>query len=374
MGCVNAVWTRHVFGLVSPALPNGQKSLVCVRSIPVTYVTDKRRRKRSKSKQSADVQPMLEKPAMQVLVAEDSAIYQRLVGNCLQDWGFSPIMAKDGTEAWQVLRRPDAPKLVLLDWVLPGLDGIEICRRIRQAGSDRPYSYIIVLTGKTGQKDMLEAMQAGADDYIVKPFDEPALRARLSVGKRILDLHEELVSARESMRHAATHDGLTGVLNRGELMEALARELGRARRDKKPVGVILADIDHFKNVNDTHGHLYGDEALKEIAHRLRSRLRVYDSVGRYGGEEFLLILPGCDLVNTIVRADDLRATIASQPIVASKISRAITASMGVAVASELGETDVEALLGQADRGLYAAKKNGRNRVEHVKDASLNTCP
>ena len=352
----------------------GKKLLSCVRSIPVTYVTDKRRRKRSKSKKRADVQPMLEKPAMRVLVAEDSVIYQRLVGNCLRDWGFSPIMAKDGTEAWQVLRRPDAPKLVLLDWVLPGLDGIEICRRIRQAGSDRPYSYVIVLTGKTGQKDMLEAMQAGADDYIVKPFDEPALRARLSVGKRILDLHEELVAARESMRHAATHDGLTGVLNRGEVMEALARELERAKRDKKPVGVILADIDHFKNVNDTHGHLYGDEALKEIAHRLRSKLRMYDSVGRYGGEEFLLILPGCDLVSTIVRADDLRATIASQPIVASKISRTITASMGVAVASELSQTDVEALLGQADRGLYAAKKSGRNRVEHLEDAPLNTCP
>jgi diguanylate cyclase (GGDEF)-like protein len=157
-------------------------------------------------------------------------------------------------------------------------------------------------------------------------------------------------------------------------MEALARELERAKRDKKPVGVILADIDHFKNVNDTHGHLYGDEALKEIAHRLRSKLRVYDSVGRYGGEEFLLILPGCDLVSTIVLADDLRATIASQPIVASKISRTITASMGIAVASELSQTDVEALLGQADRGLYAAKKSGRNRVEHLEDVPLNICP
>jgi diguanylate cyclase (GGDEF)-like protein len=313
---------------------------------------------------------MREKPAMRVLVAEDSVIYQRLVGNCLSDWGFSPIMAKDGTEAWQVLRLPDAPKLVLLDWVLPGLDGIELCRRIRQASSEGCYSYIIVLTGKSGQKEMLEAMQAGADDYIVKPFDEPALRARLSVGKRILDLQDELVSARESMRHAATHDGLTGILNRRELMEALARELERAKRDKKPVGIILADIDHFKNVNDTHGHLYGDEVLKEIAQRLRSKLRVYDSVGRYGGEEFLLILPGCDLVNAIVRADDLRSHIASQPITASKISQTITASMGVAVSRDQGDTGVEALLGQADRGLYEAKKKGRNRVEHLEDEGL----
>ena len=350
----------------------GKRPLLCVRSIPVTNVTEKSRAKRGQSKKIADVQVMLEKPVMRVLVAEDSVIYQRLVGNCLRDWGFSPIMAKDGTEAWQVLRRPDAPKLVLLDWVLPGLDGIELCRRIREASSEGCYSYIIVLTGKSGQKEMLEAMQAGADDYIVKPFDEPALRARLSVGKRILDLQEELVSARESMRHAATHDGLTGILNRREVMLALARELERAKRDKKPVGIILADIDHFKNVNDTHGHLHGDEALKEVAHRLRSRLRVYDAVGRYGGEEFLLILPGCDLMNTIIRADDLRTHIACLPITASKISSAITVSMGVAVASEAGGTDVEALLGQADRGLYLAKKNGRNRVEHLEDESVAT--
>ena len=317
---------------------------------------------------------MLEKPATRVLVAEDSAIYQRLIGNCLRDWGFNATMAKDGKEAWEVLRHPDSPKLVLLDWVLPGLDGIELCQRIRQASSEGTYSYIIVLTGKSGQKEMLEAMKAGADDYIVKPFDEPALQARLSVGKRILDLHEELVSARESMRHAATHDRLTGILNRGEVMEALVRELERGRRDKKPVGIILADVDHFKNVNDTLGHQFGDEVLKEIAHRLRSKLRIYDSVGRYGGEEFLLVLPGCDVVNTIVRADELRSHLCNQPIVASKVSRTITASMGVAVATDPGGTDVESLIGQADRGLYAAKKNGRNRVEHLEDTAVRTSP
>lgn len=313
---------------------------------------------------------MLEKPAMRVLVAEDSTIYQRLIGNCLRDWGFSPTLVKDGKEAWETLRRPDAPRLVLLDWVLPGLDGLELCRRIREASSEGSYSYVIVLTGKSGQKEMLEAMQAGADDYIVKPFDEPALRARLSVGKRILDLQEELVSARESMRHAATHDRLTGILNRGEVMEALVRELDRGRRDKKPLGIILADVDHFKSVNDTLGHQFGDEVLKEIALRFRAKLRVYDSVGRYGGEEFLLILPGCDLVNTIVRADELRVHMSNLPIVVGKATRTITASMGVAVTIDPGGTDVETLIGQADRGLYAAKKNGRNRVEHLEEDCL----
>jgi PleD family two-component response regulator len=152
---------------------------------------------------------------------------------------------------------------VLLDWVLPDVDGVELCRRIRREATNRAYTYVILLTGKDKRQDMLEAMQAGADDYLVKPFDALELRARLMVGKLIIELQEELVAARDSVRYAATHDALTGVMNRGEILDALKRELERARRDKKPVSVILADIDYFKKVNDTFGHLRGDEALKE---------------------------------------------------------------------------------------------------------------
>jgi len=303
---------------------------------------------------------------MRVLVVEDSAVYQRLIGDCLKEWGFSVTLAKDGLEAWKLLQRADAPKLVLLDWVLPGLDGLEICRRLRQPGNN--YSYVILLTGKNQRKDMLEAMQAGTDDYLAKPFDEMELRARLMVGKRILDLHEELCAARESMRYAATHDTLTGVMNRGETTDFLRRELARAQRDQKPVGVILADLDLFKSVNDTLGHLFGDEVLKETTRRFRSNLRVYDGVGRYGGEEFLLVLPGCDLPNTLIRADQLRNCIADKPVVSARGSRRVTVSMGVAVSTDHAEADVEALVHQADMGLYAAKRNGRNRVEHVEHA------
>jgi len=214
-------------------------------------------------------------------------------------------------------------------------------------------------------------MQAGADDYLVKPFDEMELKARLLVGKRILDLQEELVAARESMRHAATHDNLTGLMNRGEIVAMLQRELERARREHKPVSIILGDIDHFKNVNDTLGHLFGDEALREIGRRLREQLRVYDGVGRYGGEEFLLILPNCDLANALLRADGLREFIASTPVVCSGVERLITMSMGVAVSECDGENKLEALLNHADAGLYQAKENGRNRVEHFAPAVKN---
>ena len=211
---------------------------------------------------------------------------------------------------------------------------------------------------------MLEAMKAGADDYLVKPFDEMELKARLLVGKRILDLQEELVSARESMRHAATHDSLTGLMNRGEIVAMLGRELERARRDRSPVCVLLGDIDHFKKVNDTLGHLFGDEALREVGRRLREQLRVYDGVGRYGGEEFLMVLPNCDLPNAMQRANELREIVASAPVACSGEEKLITMSMGVAISSNDGKNDLEAVLNQADAGLYAAKENGRNRVEH----------
>jgi two-component system cell cycle response regulator len=302
---------------------------------------------------------------MQILVVDDSAVYRKLIGDHLQSWGFGVTLAKSGSEAWRILEQPEAPKLVLLDWVLPDLDGIEVCRGIRQAGLSGPYVYVILLTGKEGRQHMLDALQAGADDYLVKPFDELELKARLLVGKRILELQEELVSARESMRHAATHDSLTGLMNRGEIIDMLKRELERARREHRSVGVILGDIDYFKSVNDTLGHLFGDEALREVGRRLHAQLRVYDGVGRYGGEEFLMILPNCDLPNALQRANDLREIIASTPVLCSGVEKSITMSMGVAVSDCDGKNEIEVLLNQADSGLYAAKANGRNRIEHA---------
>ena len=301
---------------------------------------------------------------MQVLVVDDSAVYRKLIGDCLRSWGFGVTLAKSGSEAWKILEHPDSPKLALLDWVLPDIDGIELCQRIRKAGSSGPYVYVILLTSNEGRQNMLDAMQAGADDFLVKPFDDLELKARLLVGKRILELQEELVSAREAMRHAATHDSLTGLMNRGEILGMLERELERARRERVPVGVILGDIDHFKNVNDTLGHLFGDEALREIGRRLQSQLRVYDGVGRYGGEEFLMVLPNCDLTNALLRANEVREVVASTPVLCSGVERSITMSMGVTVSNSIGKNEVEELLNRADAALYKAKDNGRNRIEH----------
>lgn len=306
---------------------------------------------------------------MQVLVVEDSPIYRHLITSHLQDWGFSFVVAKNGAEALKCLQSPARPKLVLLDWVLPDISGIELCRKIREAGSNNSYSYVILLTAKDGKEDLLDGMNAGADDYLAKPFDERELKARLLVGKRIVALHDELVAARESMRYAATHDSLTGILNRGEVVEMLKLEMERARRAGKPVSVVLADVDHFKKINDTFGHPFGDKVLKEVAKCLRSKLRVYDGVGRYGGEEFLLVLTDCNLMNAIIKADDIRASISKTPFTSGTLSSSLTVSMGVGVSTDHPAGDVAALLNQADQGLYRAKANGRNRVEHFEEAT-----
>ena len=309
---------------------------------------------------------------MQVLVVDDSAIFRKLITDYLVSWGFGVTVAENGTDAQRFLDQPDAPRLVLLDWVLPDIDGTELCKRIRKEGADDHYIYVILLTGKEGRENMLEAMSAGADDYLEKPFDDLELKARLMVGKRILDLHQQLVATRESMRHAATHDSLTSLLNRGEIVSTLERELVRGQREHSPVGVILGDIDHFKNVNDTLGHLFGDEALREIARRLREQLRVYDSVGRYGGEEFLMVLPNCNWQNTMVRANELREFIAHTPVTYSGVEKLVTMSMGISVAEVDTKMGTEVLLNQADAGLYSAKANGRNRVERFSDIPKKT--
>src|ERR1039458_1460873 len=195
---------------------------------------------------------------MQALVVDDSAVYRKLIGDHLRSWGFGVTLAETGSEAWRILEEPNAPKLVLLDWVLPDLDGIELCQRIRQAGSSSPYVYIILLTSKEGRQNMLQAMQAGADDYLVKPFDELELKARLLVGKRILDLQEELVSARESMRHTAT-DGDNGgwfrnVSEQGNYWHVCYRELlDRVRRGE--TDIVPTFIDDYLDQHGAHGQV-----------------------------------------------------------------------------------------------------------------------
>jgi two-component system cell cycle response regulator len=299
---------------------------------------------------------------MKILLVEDSYIERRKIGAFLSDWGLEHVGVGSGTEAVKLLEAQEPPDLVVLDWMLPGLDGIDVLRRIRKLTQGGNYIYTIMLTAKSQKKDRQIAMDAGADDYISKPVDAAELRSRIMVGKRILDLQE-------SLRFAATHDFLTNLLNRSEILAALDREFARGGREGKPTTVILADIDHFKRVNDTLGHAAGDEVLKEVSRRLKHDLRPYDVVGRLGGEEFLIILPGCSLTAGARRADAIRTLVAKDAVETPFGTASVTVSMGVTSTCSNRDRSMEEFLREADVTLYAAKKNGRNRVETFTSAS-----
>ena len=299
---------------------------------------------------------------MQVLLAEDSRLYQQLTTRLLQDWAFEVVIAENGVKAWELLQKPDAPTIALIDWVLPDIDGLELCRRIRRSSNPALYTYTVLVTAKGTHANLLEGMEAGADDYLIKPFDPLELRARLVVGERILNLHSKLAEANEQLRFAATYDSLTRLLNRREILDFLDRELHRAKRESRTVSVVIADVDHFKHINDSYGHPAGDTVLIELAKKLKANLRVYDAVGRYGGEEFLMVLPTCSLKDAVRRAEETRQLV-HQDITAGDDKQPVTLSLGVAVAVPERKVSPEVLINEADIALYRAKNNGRNRVE-----------
>jgi diguanylate cyclase (GGDEF)-like protein len=253
--------------------------------------------------------------------------------------------------------------MAILDWMMPGMDGIEICRRIRTLQPD-PYRYVLLLTAKDDKHDVVQGLEAGADDYLTKPFDVDELHARVRAGKRILELQNELIQARESLRFEALHDHLTGVWNRGAVLNLLQREVQRRQRSGEALGVIMADVDHFKKINDSYGHLVGDAVLAEVARRLTASVRGYDSVGRYGGEEFLIIVPGCDPKGLVVSAERLRGVIADSPIDTTSGPIPVTLSVGLVSVDADNTESVEhiALVQAADSALYRAKAAGRNRI------------
>jgi two-component system, cell cycle response regulator len=299
---------------------------------------------------------------MKILIADDDPVSCRLPEKLLSKWGYQAITAHSGTEAWQALEAENAPRLALLDWMMPGMDGLEICRRVR-ARSSQPYVYIMLLTANDKVGNLVEGLESGADDYLTKPFHPQELRARLRVGLRMLELESSLVEAREHLQFKASHDALTSIWNRGAIIELLERELSRARREGSSVGILLADVDHFKNINDTWGHLVGDEVLRAITGRLKAEVRSYDAVGRYGGEEFLILLPGCDRTKLETKAEQLRRTAERSPIETSAGPVPVTISIGGIASADCPQCEFKKLLRATDTALYRAKLAGRNRAE-----------
>lgn len=286
-------------------------------------------------------------------------MYRAVLKRWLEEWGYDVTLVPDGAQAWVAMSQDMAPELLILDWMMPEIDGTELCRRIRER-EPVPYPYILLVTAKDEKQDVVRGLDAGADDYLTKPFDRSELRARLNVGKRILRLQRELIQAREELRFRATHDVLTGVWNRGALLEMLHRELERGARSGTPTAVLMLDLDHFKLVNDTYGHLAGDAVLREVARRMLDHVRTYDFVGRYGGEEFLIVLPGCSREQVEHSAERIRCAVSGEPVPGESCHIPVTVSIGASVADH-GEGEQE-ILSAADKALYQAKVAGRNRI------------
>ncbi len=297
-----------------------------------------------------------------ILVAEDDPISRRMLQAFLAKWGYEVQAAADGQEALAALEQPNAPQLAVLDWMMPGLEGPQVCQKVRQL-PDRPYTYILLLTARGQQDDLLRGLASGADDYLTKPFDSQELRARLRVGERILELERNLIAAREELRFRATHDVLTGIPNRAAVLEATQRECSRQLREGGFLSVMILDLDHFKSVNDTYGHLCGDQVLREAARRIAACVRTYDTVGRYGGEEFLVVAPTTDRAGALALAERIRQSIEQPPIETDAGTIKATASCGVASNNCGNRISATALLKLADDALYQAKALGRNRCE-----------
>jgi two-component system cell cycle response regulator len=299
---------------------------------------------------------------MKVLVAEDNFTMRIMVSGILERWGHQAVPAADGEEAWRIMQRLDAPRIALLDWEMPRMDGIEVCRhlRVREKGGAE-YTYVILLTSRSEKQEIVAGIEAGADDYVVKPFNQHELRARMRTGSRIIELQMELLQQKDAYRKLSRTDPLTGCLNRRAIMERLAEEMAHAKREKQIIGVSIMDIDHFKFVNDSYGHAAGDTVLRELVMRLGQNIRVPETFGRIGGEEFLALWASTGGDDVLMANERLRFMIESTRFRPQELDLPITVSIGVT--TTVGDETADAAIARADRALYSAKENGRNRVE-----------
>ena len=300
---------------------------------------------------------------MKVLVAEDNGTMRIMVAGVLARWGHQAVTAADGEEAWRIMQQPDAPRIALLDWEMPGIDGVEVCRRLRARESEGAnYTYAILLTSHSEKNEIISGIEAGADDYVVKPFDQHELRARVRTGSRIIELQMELLQSKEEYRRLSRTDPLTGCLNRRAVLDRIAEEMTLATKEGTMIGLSMMDIDHFKHINDAHGHAVGDVILREFVDRLSEIVLSPETFGRVGGEEFLALWKAGNNNEIVAVNERFRSLIEEAPFQTTENNLPVTVSIGVTTTA--GNETLDAAVARADRALYAAKESGRNRVKY----------
>lgn len=293
---------------------------------------------------------------MRILIADDDPFTSKLMAKVVKNLGYECIVVHRAQEALKLLQSENAPKMALIDWVMPEMTGVELCKKVRE-DKQYCYKYLILVTSKDLKEDIIKGMDAGADDYVTKPFLSQELAVRINAGKRILDLQDQLT-------YLATHDVLTGILNRRAILKKLKQEMCRSKRNPFSIGIVMADLDHFKKVNDTYGHVAGDMVLVEASKILKSCLREYDEVGRYGGEEFVVVLPGADAQQSAVIANRMCEALAKSEILYGEHTLKVTSSFGVfAINGDCDPEKIDDYFRTVDKALYEAKEEGRNRVK-----------
>lgn len=306
---------------------------------------------------------------MKVLIVESNEESRKSLYESLDGWGYQVTAIADPAAAFASIQRESPPSMVMVGSHTNSTSVKQLCRGIREFG-EKPYIYVLLLADKGRNEYILEFLEAGADDYVTRPFDELELKARLRAGKRILDLREELRRAQATIGYQAYHDPLTGLWNRGAIIDALQRELARVRREKAPVGLLMVSIDGLKDINDKYGHMAGDAAIRATARELRASLRPYDAIGRYGGEAFVIIVTGCDSRSSIKQAERFFGVLKGRTVDISQWGKFVSGKdaalpilYSIGVISGTGEHDSETLLKSLEGALRTARSAGGNRIE-----------
>ncbi len=307
---------------------------------------------------------------MRALVADSDPERLRQLEGWLARWGYDVTPARNGVDAWSRLEGERQPILVILAWRMEGMHGIDVCRKLR-LHPELPSVYVLLFAGERGEEDLLDGVNGGADDFLFAPLEAVEVKARVRTGARIVEIERALRASQDALRVQSTRDAITGSWNRAAILDLLHKERERARRKSGSVGVVLADIDAFRKVNESLGTPIGDEVLREAARRMSSALRPYDSVGRYGGEEFLIVLPGSDGLGGLTVAERIRESFSGRPVHTTAGPVSITLSLGVAAEGGEAASDGSALLRAAGTALKRAQQTGRNRVALADDSGLS---